>query len=236
MTNGNLKIISSGMSKKRVIILGKGRSGTTLMQRILHCAIDDGFFCGENGGFWFFMYYAMYGTGSDLPGFVRTELSKEGEYTKEDNYKPCWWNFYNKEKLLQDYRNLFDNMYLSHKSRVFGFKEIRFPSDYTSLQNYINFLKELFPDIFFIFTVRDIETLSKSGWWPESISQDANVRLDIIKSQENLTEISKNNSNCLLFRYENYSSIEEIEKVFHFLGEYINHEKIKMVLSNRYNN
>jgi hypothetical protein len=146
------------------------------------------------------------------------------------------WNFYNKEKLLQDYRNLFDNMYLSHKSRVFGFKEIRFPSDYTSLQNYINFLKELFPDIFFIFTVRDIETLSKSGWWPESISQDANVRLDIIKSQENLTEISKNNSNCLLFRYENYSHIEEIEKVFHFIGEYINHEKIKMVLSKRYNN
>lgn len=34
----------------------------------------------------------------------------------------------------------------------------------------------------------------------------------------------------------NISNIEEIEKVFHFIGEYINHEKIKMVLSKRYNN
>jgi hypothetical protein len=226
------------MSKKRVIILGQGRSGSTLMQRILHCSIDDGFFCGENGGFWSFLHMSIYGDEKNInfPGFKRTEQSEKEEYTKEDNYKPCWYNFYNKERLLQDYRNIFDNMYLSHKSRVFGFKEIRFPNEYKDLQNYINFFKELFPDVFFIFTIRDIETLSKSGWWPSQIKSDSNIKLNLIKDQKNLKMLSENNSNCYLFRFEDYDKIEEIEKVFNFLDEYVNYDKIKMVLSNKYNN
>lgn len=226
------------MSKKRVIIIGQGRSGSTLMQRILHCAIDDGFFCGENGGFWSFIYMSIYGNNKiddNFPGFKRTEHAEREEYTKDDNYKPCWYNFYNKEKLLQDYRNLFDNMYLSHKSRVFGFKEIRFPDDYDGLQNYINFFKELFPDVYFIFTIRKIKTLSKSGWWPSEIKEDPNIKTKLIKDQENLKMITENNSNCYLFKFEDFDKMEEIENVFHFLGEYINHDKIKMVLSNKYN-
>jgi hypothetical protein len=226
------------MYKKRVIIIGQGRSGSTLMQRILHCSIDDGFFCGENGGFWSFIYMSIYGSSeiNNLPGFKRTEISEKEEYTKDDNYKPCWYNFYNKEKLLQDYRNMFDNMYLSHKSRVFGFKEIRFPNTYDDLQNYINFFKELFPDVFFIFTVRNIETISKSGWWPIEIKKDSNIRLNLIKDKENLKKISESNSNCYLFQFEDFDKIEELEKVFNFLGEYVNYDKIKMVLSNKYNN
>lgn len=223
------------MYKKRVIILGQGRSGSTLMQRILHCAIDDGFFFGENGGFWIFMYMSIYGgNGTSLPGFKRVELAEREEYTKNDNYKPCWYNFYNKEKILQDYRNLFDNMYLSHKSRVFGFKEIRFPNEYNDLVSYINFFKELFPDVYFILTVRNIETLSKSGWWPAEIKENPETYNSLIKDGENLKLISQNIPNCYLFEYEKFNNMSDIEKVFNFLGEYINHDKIKMVLSNKY--
>ena len=224
------------MYKKRVIILGQGRSGSTLMQRILHCAIDDGGFCGENGGFWNYLHMSIYGVFESLPGFQRTELSEKIEYTKDDNYKPCWYNFYNKEKVLVEYRRLFDDMYLSHKYRVFGFKEIRFPNDYDKLQKFIDFFRELFPDIFFIFTIREIESLSKSGWWPEKISKYPNIRNRLIEQSNSLREVAKNNKNCFLFEYENFEKIEEIEKVMNFLGEYINHEKIKMVLSHKYNN
>ena len=222
--------------KKRVIILGQGRSGTTLMQRILHCAIDDGYFCGENGGFWHYLYTSVYGSSQKNPGFQRVEKSEKIEYTKMDNYKPCWFNFYNKEAIINEYRLLFDRMYQSHKNRVFGFKEIRFPNDYEELKKYLMFFRELFPDVFFVFTIRDIETLSKSAWWPSHIEENPEVMNELINESENFKKIINEMQNCYLFEYENYQNLDEIKKVFMFLGEYINEEKIKMVLNKRYKN
>lgn len=224
------------MTKKRIVILGQGRSGSTLMQRILHCAIDDGFICGENGGFWYFLYKSIYGRYNDknLPGFIRTEKEIREEYTKVDNFKPCWWNFYNTDAILDEYRLLFDRMYFSHKNRVIGFKEIRFPENYDELLHFIEFFKKLFPDIKFIFTIRETETLIKSGWWPETIKKDPLTLYKLENDRDNLIRLSSEISESIIFNYENFNKIEEVEKVFNFLGEYINHDKIGLVLNNKY--
>jgi hypothetical protein len=216
------------MKNKRLVILGQGRSGSTLIQRILHCSIRDSFICGENNDFWYHIY-------SSYQAYKRILRHDEQQlYDKSDNYKPCWFHPYKIDDLLDRYRELFDKMYYHDKSRLIGFKEIRFPKEYDELCEYVNFFKLLFPDIIFIITVRDTESLVTSGWWAEDYKVNKDKTLKRLEDVRNtLVRVSNNNDNIFLLRYEDMTNLEELRKLFSFIGEDFNLNDVKRVINKR---
>lgn len=216
------------MQNKRIIILGQGRSGSTLIQRILHCSINDSFICGENNNFWFHIY-------SSYLAYKRILChDKTQSYNKSDNYKPCWFHPYEINNLLSRYRDLFNEMYYHKKNRLIGFKEIRFPLEYDELCEYVNFFKLLFPDIIFILTVRETEDIVKSGWWSEYYQRDRDKTFKSLEDMKNLLiRMSSFDNNIFLLRYEDMTNLKKIEELFGLIGENFNIDAVKKVINNK---
>lgn len=210
---------------KRVIILSQGRSGSTLLQRILQCSIQDAHINGENHNFW----------GSILDAYdawvntcERQTDRGDGPYTSEDLFKPCWWNNFSQDEMLDHFRRLFDDMYLTMKYRVVGFKEIRVPHDPEHFDRLIYFFKKMFPDCLFVFTVRDIEDLVQSAWWDES------DREYLTKVENNLRRgVEEHPESAFLLSYEEMTDEARVQKLFSFLGEPFEKDTYMRVMNNR---
>lgn len=205
---------------KRVIILSQARSGSTLLQRILHCCIADANFHGENHNFWGHLsngYYA-WKKSCQRPESV-------GTYTKDDNFKPCWWNSYKPHDVLRSYRKLFDEMYLSKSHRVVGFKEVRVPQNPEDFRNFIEFFREMFPNCYFVFTYRNIDSIVKSGWWKES------DRTHLAKMEKILRDYARSHPDFVhLISYDDMMKTDKMRGLFTFLGEPLNvpiYERVK---------
>jgi hypothetical protein len=208
MRNVNISktIIQTHRKPKKIIILSQGRSGSTLLQRILHCSIPDASLKGENWGFWTHIFRSY-------QAWRKTDAYRIN-YDRTDNCKPDWFNTCRSYHLVEHYRSLFDTIYDPSKYRVVGFKEIRFPTDPQEFEEYIRFFQCLFPEVMFIFTVRNIESLIKSGWWQET---DREKLLSI----ENLLRdfVANNPDVSFLIPYEDLLQEERIRDVFRFIDE-----------------
>lgn len=220
------------VDKKIVIILSQGRSGSTLIQRLLHCLIDDSSFTGENNNFWYHIYHS-YRSWKTIDSMRQIDpKNPDGslvEYTKSDNYKPCWYNFYKPDDLLQQYRDLFFKLHDKTNSRVVGFKEIRFPLLRSEFNSYINFFRLLFPDAKFIFSYRDIDSVIGSGWWKPYHKHK-------LLTIQNLLEdyYSSNKDYTFLINYKNLTSKDYIKNMFSFIGENFNESGYEKIISNKY--
>lgn len=197
---------------KRIIILSQARSGSTLLQRILHCCIPDANINGENHNFWGHMsdsYYAWKST-CERPEAVR-------KYTREDLFKPCWWNEYKLQDLIRSYRRLFDEMYKARSHRVIGFKEVRVPNDTEGLQKYLDFFREMFPGCYVIFTYRDINEVVKSGWWKESDRGHLSKLESVLRASSN-----RNKEFVYMLKYNDLTNKEKMRALFEFIKEPFN--------------
>jgi len=156
-----------------LFIMAHGRSGSTLLLRILN-TLPGYNICGENWG-------AFAGLSNFYANILKTKNSKEligeKEYL-ENSVKPSWYNVFDIESVNCDLRVLIKNMYNPRDEfRVWGFKEIRFGLnvDYENFNRQLEFLKNLFPTTKFIFNVRSIDELVASmsnhawiqqdNWW-----------------------------------------------------------------------
>lgn len=145
--------------KDPIIILGTGRCGSTLLQRILNTA-EDITIWGEHAGF-------MKGLAQSYYVLTESEHIHKNYYSRKNldysiiigslkdyNQSINWVNSFDKQTTLKNYRNLIIkqlNNGLDTNKNTWGFKEIL----YTKNDRVVDMLLELFPSCKMIFSLRN---------------------------------------------------------------------------------
>lgn len=224
-----------------VIVLAQGRSGSTLLLRVLN-EIEGYNICGENHGAIRKLYefnQLLQETTKIVPKqngrfYTYEELMNLPKYS--DSYSGFeWYNVYQIESIQEKLRELIFEMFNpERKFKVWGFKEIRFGGEttkyYKRFENELNFLKNLFPKTKFIFLTRDIEQLLKSAWW----SKNPDTSRKILEKQEIFFDkYYQNNADfCYSITYHDLvKNTEVLYNMYEFLGESFDLDKYKTVLS-----
>ncbi len=143
-------------TSRPIFVLGSGRSGTTLLQRVINAAPGAAIF-GEHNGFLGPVaeaYYMQQAKGCAHSGTDDTEHQHHVKrYLSDPALWPGWINAYREEDLAQRYaafiRGWFDPDWID--ARRWGFKEIR----YGATDRVIEMLLELFANGRFVFVVRN---------------------------------------------------------------------------------
>jgi hypothetical protein len=130
------------------------------------------------------------------------------------NVKPAWYNSYKYQQIVQLIQMTIVNMFKNNPTtNVWGFKEIRYDSG--DIQ-YISDFKELFPQTRVIVQIREnIREQSKSGWF----NNDKGALAFLKKNSTELIEFAnKNKEWCYLTSFERMFDMENIKKMFGFIG------------------
>ncbi len=145
-----------------ILIVTYGRSGSTLLQGILN-NIDGVLVRGENNNF----IYGLYEAYKKL-----IDTRNHQDISQSNN---SWYGAgeINLELFLNDCQQMVINVLLADQKNqknilCYGFKEIRYFEVYQQqkdIADYLNFLAKIFPKPAFIFNVRNLDYVLKSGWW-----------------------------------------------------------------------
>ncbi len=201
-----------------VLIVTYGRSGSTLLQGILN-NIDGVLVRGENNNFIYGLYEAY------------KKLIDTRNYEDITQPNNSWYGAgeINLELFLHDCQNMVRNILLADKKNdknilCYGFKEIRYFEVYQQqkdVADYLDFLAKIFPKPAFIFNVRNLDDVLKSGWW-------ANMdEMDKAESRKRLMELEiifnayqqKHSDHTFLISYEEVvSQSNNFKLLFDFLG------------------
>lgn len=142
------------------------------------------------------------------------------------NTKPAWYNCYDFKIVKQNIKNTILSILTNNKSKiVIGFKEFRYHQKTHLIDEFI----ELFPNTKVICHIDDnLERQSKSGWFKNNLNSEE----DLENKNNELITYSKNNEKCYLSYMKNLFDIDEIKKLFKFLGEEFDEEKYKYIINN----
>ncbi len=213
-----------GLNFQHILIISYGRSGSTLLQGIIN-TIDGVVLRGENHNV-FFDLFKTYQKIIDLKQRYKNALLPN----------QSWYgiSFIDVSKLMTQYQELAKIILHSDhnenaRNTTIGFKEIRYDEVGDELENYLNFLTQLFPNPAFIFNTRNLNDVTKSDWWKE---QDKKTVIDELKSAEtHFKDYANKHDNCFLIRYEDViKNGELIRELFNFLGAPYKSEIIDIVL------
>jgi hypothetical protein len=157
--------------KAPIFILGSGRSGSTLVQRLLN-SYPDVTIWGEHGGFLkhtadaFFRLLEHRGNNQFV--FANSSVSQTMPWSQVTEHKKpehwqAWLNSFSREDVTTFFRTHLE-AFFRHPSMPadhrWGFKEIR----YGNQDRVVEFLSRLYPDAHFIFLVRNaFNTLASQG-------------------------------------------------------------------------
>ena len=204
---------------KFILICATGRSGSTTLQRIIN-TIEESNVNGENWGAInnLLECYMNIKKTNKQPGTIRSYV--EGK-TK---IKPSWYNCFDFENVKNNIKNTILSIITNDNSKkVIGFKEIRCYGKIYLINHFI----ELFPNTKVICHIDDnINRQCQSGWWTED------DREHITEYNNQLINYSKSNKNCYLSYMKNLFIINEIKKMFEFLGEELDEEKYNYIINN----
>ena len=202
---------------KFILICATGRSGSTTLQRIIN-TIEESNINGENWG-------AINQLLECYMNIKRTNKYLISSYVEgKTKIKPSWYNCYDFENVKNNIKNTILSIITNDNSKkVIGFKEIR----YFRKIYLIDYFIELFPNTKVICHIDDnINRQCKSGWYTENSQEH-------IKEHNNqLINYSKSNENCYLSYMKNLFIIDEIKKMFEFLGEKLDEEKYNYIINN----
>jgi FkbM family methyltransferase len=155
-------------SNPYIVVLAPGRSGTTLLQKLLNTS-SNVIIRGENNNF-FYSFYQGYRCLTSIDHRPNVSLPHSAWYGFE---------FYRPEEYLNNMRQYAIHCLLGTDVQspplVLGFKEIRFfhrinSSKYSTvpideLIPYLRFLEKLFPGVKFVYLDRDPSQIAQSAWW-----------------------------------------------------------------------
>ena len=208
---------------KFIIICATGRSGSTTLQRIIN-TIEESNINGENWGAINNLLECYMNIKKINKQSARIHSYVEGK-TK---IKPSWYNCYDFENVKNNIKNTILSIITNDNSKkVIGFKEIR----YCGMTYLIDQFIELFPNTKVICHIDDnINRQSQS--WDRQWGDMKNSKEHLIEYNNQLINYSKSNENCYLSYMKNLFIINEIKKIFEFLGEELNEEKYNYIINN----
>ena len=156
-----------------IFLLGSGRSGTTLLQKILNSA-DDVMIWGEHGGFLkqvalaYFHHTEKRKVNQAI--FRRNPVAKDPnldfDRLKLTDIECSWMNWYGRREVAANFAGLIESFFHppGMEKRHWGFKEIRYGGD----DRAIEMLAELFPNARFVLIARNpvdvVASQAALGW------------------------------------------------------------------------
>ena len=215
-----------------IFLLGSGRSGTTLLQKILNSA-DDVMIWGEHGGFLKQIAQAYFHN-TENPN-VNEQIFDKNAVAKDPNldfnrFGPTvvgysWMNWYGRREVAANFAGLIESFFHppGMEKRHWGFKEIRYGGD----DRTIELLAELFPTARFVFIARNpvdvIASQAALGWGSKTALSTGWKQLAEAWAAQNrgLLEFERANEERTHFvRFESLISKDSgaIEDLFEWLG------------------
>jgi len=209
-----------------VFIVTYGRSGSTLLQRILN-SIDGYFIRGENENALFGLYQSYSAALRAKTNFGKKETGEQDPWYGADLLEP--------ERYGRKLARLFLNEIIQPGSdaRVVGFKEIRFFLQPFHIESYLQFIETFFHPAKLIFNVRNPNDVAGSAWWRK---KDREEVITNIQKFHQIADgyIAKYPNNCFKVRYDDYkANPNHLKGLFEFLGEPFEEEKIRRIMATR---
>ncbi|MGD1703202.1 sulfotransferase [Dapis sp. BLCC M229] len=198
-----------------VLIVTYGRSGSTLLQGILN-NIDGVLVRGENNNF-------IYGLYEAYKKLIDTHNQKK---TSQANHPWYGAGEINLELFLDYCQEMVRNILLADKKHdqnilCYGFKEIRYFEVYQQqkdIADYLDFLAKIFPTPAFIFNVRNLDDVLKSGWWANTDRAESITELMNLETAFH-TYKTTHPENTFIISYEDVvSESNNFKLLFDFLG------------------
>lgn len=209
-----------------IFVLGSGRSGTTLLQKLLN-STDDVIIWGEHGGF-LKQIADSYFLSTEDPQIIQ-QIFHQNPRPKNPNLNfnklklkkigYCWMNWYGKKNVVENFSGFIESFFKPEglAKQYWGFKEIRYGME----DRVIEMLAELFPTAIFLFIVRDpIDVVASQvtmGWdgdWETLARKWAKQNQKILKFHDD------NQHRSRLIRFESLIDNESdtIKNLFSWLG------------------
>ena len=191
-----------------VFILTYGRSGSTLLQGVLTRA-PGVLIRGENGGVL-----------HDLFAFHRTAMHHRNRLTRHLPRDPLfpWYGIdgFPEEESLRLIRRLFVETVIRPRpdTQLAGFKEIRWVGEDT--QEFVEFVRQVFPGAKFVFNTRDLDQVARSGWWadrPDALDE-------VTRQHDELAAVAASlGDDCFHIHYNDYvAEPDRLQPLFEWLG------------------
>lgn len=214
---------------KSVFIITYGRSGSTLLQGILN-SIDGYEIKGENM--------------SALTPLFRTykkAIQARYEHGKDNVSARDPW--YGADSIIpreyaQQLVSVFINSILrpSPSANVIGFKEIRYGGvefpNVDEANEYLNFIKNYFPNAYFIFNERNIDDTARSAWWADNPAAKQSIK-DLLDRMKSMYAAHKDES--FWVSYDEYKDDPSaLSPLFEFLGENIDAKRLSLIMSKKH--
>ena len=175
-----------GLKFDSILIVTYGRSGSTLLQGILN-GINGVLIRGENSNFIIGLYES----------YKRLKDTIDYHTPLKDTPQDAWFgaSFLDIDLFLSRCENMVKELLIGNKIgrdiiKCYGFKEIRYPS-VKDLEGYFNFLRRIFPNPCFILNIRNLDEVSKSGWWADQDPEK--VRSNLLAFEQRVLQYFKKN-------------------------------------------
>ena len=210
-----------------IFLLGTGRCGSTLLQKILN-SVENAMIYGEHGGFLKQIAAAYFLNLEDkmIEKYIMSQnvAGKDPHSVFETLKNPqlwsAWTNWYNQETVKNNFRDFIESFFnpRSLEQEVhWGFKEIRYGLD----DRVPEMLADLYPDGRFVFIVRhpvDVIASKISARASEGIEADAHTW--VAQNTYFLTFCRENRERCRIVHYEELinNNSKELSQLFRWLG------------------
>jgi hypothetical protein len=208
---------------KYLFIITYGRTGSTLLQKIL-CTIPGYYIAGENQNAFFGIYESY--RSSHI-------LKKDFGYFHVPSDHP-WHGAHavNPDGFASQMAEAFVTHVINppRTAKVIGFKEIRYMQILDSLDDYLRFMASVFPDSIFIINTRAAKAVGQSAWWKDS---DQDALAESISRLESITGkvMADLPSQFIKISYDEWSkNPDALKPVYEKLGEKFDRNAIQAVL------
>lgn len=212
--------------KRYVFIVTYGRSGSTLLQKIIGKA--PGFYiAGENKDALFGLYDSCRSVTYAKRHFGRSVTTSGNPWYGSERLDPVQYA----RKLSE----LFVNEVIKPpaEAEVVGFKEIRYIEYPKLLGDYLGFMKHCFQPAQFVFSTRNPEAVANSSWWKGRSKEQV---IEMIRDFEESTDqfASANPDICYKISYEDFTAdIQTLMKLLRFLKAELSEEVVKEILATK---
>lgn len=212
---------------EQVFIITYGRSGSTLLQKILN-SFDGYLIRGENNNALFHLFKSIKFATEAKNKFSVGKGPIEG-LSSDDSSNP-WFgigaideNKFSNEIVKSFVKNIIKP---TNENLVYGFKEIRYFDHPILFEEYLEFMNSVFSAPAFVFNYRNWESVCKSGFWTNKDTTWMHERLKQFEATSN--KFLKNHSkNSILLNYEEYTNdIKNLIPLCDFLGVNYNEANI----------
>ena len=200
-----------------VFVVTYGRSGSTILNNVLN-AIPGYLIRGENHGALFRLFQAGDSVRKTHDRYAVSEIRKgvESPFYGASRLAPDLWE----DALAASFVS--DVLRPAEDTRVAGFKEIRHTPNFMTddeFRRYVDHLLAAFPGARVIFNTREVEEVTRSGWWADMPAAKVARLIDRTAARFHAYHEARP-KRTILMHYNDYArDPSAFAPLFRFLGE-----------------